>query len=116
MNASTVTPDDLKGVALDMAVALLVYEPYRVKLERGTVRVLHDPSDDGSTFAHWRVFSPSSRWSQGGPLIERNKIVIVTTETGELWDARKAGTDSDNYFRGTTPLVAAMRCVVGSKS
>lgn len=116
MTTATTNPNDLTGVALDMAVALLLYEPSRVRIERGAVRVFHEPRADGSTFSYWRVFSPTTKWSDGGPLLEEYRIIVVTTEDGTLWDARRAGADSDMWFRGNTPLVAGMRCLVGSSS
>lgn len=46
-------------------------------------------------------------WSQGGPIIEREKITLEWT--GENW---MAYIRHDEEFFGTTPLVAAMRCYV----
>jgi hypothetical protein len=58
---------------------------------------------------------PSTDWSQGGPIIEREKIRLDTTwnfEDGN-WSAR---IDSvGGWWQGDTPLVAAMRCYVVSK-
>lgn len=73
------------------------------------------------------IYKPRERWSQGGPLIEREKIIIIPPvswciERGETdWEARV-----DPYFEsmhskpehsclGDTPLIAAMRCFVSSK-
>jgi hypothetical protein len=58
--------------------------------------------------------SPSTDWSEGGPILERECIVLVTTESGQLWDAKRAGVEN-TYYRGPTPLIAAMRCYVASK-
>ena len=60
-------------------------------------------------------FFPSTNWSQGGPIIERERINIrdeVTQWASWMWDSTKAGDVS--YF-GPTPLIAAMRCFVASK-
>ena len=64
------------------------------------------------------AYSPSTNWSQGGPIIERELILTMCPSTGDFWDARKAGLSSaleKRYFRGPTPLIAAMRCYVASK-
>lgn len=56
------------------------------------------------------IFNPSTDWSQGGPIIEREMIDLqcLPTKQGEfIW--RTACAD------GTTPLIAAMRCYVASK-
>jgi hypothetical protein len=54
--------------------------------------------------------SPSTIWSQGGPIIEREKITLEWTGEdwiGYIWH-------DDEYF-APTPLIAAMRCYVASK-
>ena len=52
----------------------------------------------------------STDWSQGGPIIEREKLTIEWT--GEDW---MAYIRHDEEFFGSTPLMAAMRCYVASK-
>ena len=55
-------------------------------------------------------YKPSTNWAQGGPIIEREKI---TPEwTGEDW---MGYIRHDEELFGPTPLIAAMRCYVGSK-
>jgi len=56
-------------------------------------------------------YSPPTDWSQGGPIIEREKIQIKENGYGH-WFA-KIGKGS--WMRGLTPLIAAMRCYVASK-
>lgn len=54
---------------------------------------------------------PSTDWSQGGPIIERECIAIKAIATEPVhW---RAGF----YYqiKGPTPLIAAMRCYVASK-
>lgn len=59
-------------------------------------------------------FSPSSDWSQGGPIIEREKIAVVPC--GEYWNAAADDqTLKATPWEGTTPLIAAMRCYAASK-
>jgi hypothetical protein len=56
-------------------------------------------------------YTPSTDWSQGGPIIEREKIAID-------WDgAAWCASDNVNPIAcyGPTPLIAAMRCYVASK-
>lgn len=57
-------------------------------------------------------YSPSTDWSQGGPIIER-ECITLRCYTDALWDASIGRLDyvSD----GPTPLIAAMRCYVASK-
>ena len=61
--------------------------------------------------------SPSTNWSQGGPIIERERITIVPLL--ECWEAayENAATPDYNYvaYNGPTPLIAVMRCYVASK-
>ena len=83
-------------------------------------------------FGHDIRFTPSTNWSQGGPIIEREKIVlyIYTTSGGGSsyrgWSAnkheRQYDEESGEYIKGSdffmigdTPLIAAMRCYVASK-
>jgi hypothetical protein len=102
---------ELTGAALDWAVA---------KCEVGAefISEIDDP--------HFY----STDWEQAGPIIEREGIEIVRgnnlyfpkgNEQGNyyepLWIARLSLMDLEQgfKFRGTTPLIAAMRCYVASK-
>ncbi len=61
-------------------------------------------------------------WSQGGPIIERERIAL-DVEHGDLWRARfgRARITFDgrahhyHHHTGPTPLIAAMRCYIASK-
>ena len=60
-------------------------------------------------------FKPSTDWAQGGPIIERESITISDFDNG--W---RAGMviwlpDHDDWYKGPTPLIAAMRAYVASK-
>lgn len=57
----------------------------------------------------------STDWSQGGPIIEREKI--STKERGGTWMAVLRPQDGSwpIWGYGPTPLIAAMRCYVASK-
>lgn len=96
---------DLTGPALDWAVAkcecpaihldhfLAMHENYR--FDRGT-------------------FAYSTDWSQGGPIIERERIDIRFDRTGRStypWVA----SNLERMLGGPTPLIAAMCCFVSSR-
>lgn len=99
---------DLIGPALDWAVAKCEGWPERGfqsldGIQRNTVEAASHP------------FSPSTDWSQGGPIIEREKIGTWPSEKEgreDQWGARMLNT----YITyGPTLLVAAMRAYVSSK-
>jgi hypothetical protein len=69
----------------------------------------------GIIIKDWSAYGPSEIWSQGGPIIERERIGVWSSEAvdhaGE-WCARMI----DTYITySPTPLIAAMRCYVASK-
>lgn len=59
-------------------------------------------------------FRPSTDWSHGGPIIERERISIDfdTPESGPIW---LAFTEIGHEGDGNTPLAAAMRAFVHMK-
>lgn len=67
-------------------------------------------------------YKPTTYWSVGGPIIEREKIAL-DVEHGDPWRARfgRARITFDgrahhyHHQEGPTPLIAAMRCYVASK-
>lgn len=72
-----------------------------------------------SGFVRWH---PSTNWSQGGPIIEREEIYARPTGDAAKWEAMvwrdTKGTDTCGFKydqTGPTPLIAAMRCYVASK-
>jgi hypothetical protein len=94
--------NELTGAALDWAVA---------KCEGGTIRTEHGVflnQGDGYDY-----YTPSTNWSQGGPIIEREGIATRENGDSDDWYACKRW---DNHGKfGATPLIAAMRCYVASK-
>ena len=61
-------------------------------------------------------YSPSTRWPQCGPIIEREGIELGKTYDG--WAAKLDLDEGDAMIEtqyGPTPLIAAMRCYVASK-
>lgn len=98
-----INTQDLTGPALDWAVAI-VFNP-------------------GHEWGEWK---PSANWSQGGPIIEREQITLRHSENNNWiaeWWADNSGMAKkpaqrfchNRYKVGPTPLIAAMRCYVGSK-
>jgi len=60
------------------------------------------------------TFKPSTDWSQGGPIIEREKISVWAR--GNEWAAESFVPNQQGIeYVGPTPLIAAMRCYVASK-
>lgn len=97
---------ELTGAALDWAVAkcegLLVWVDSPVRLYNGS------------------EYKPSTDWSQGGPIIEREKIELRYYPDGAhpgggAWLAETQPDHNDQSEHGPTPLTAAMRCYVASK-
>lgn len=91
---------ELTGAALDWAVAKC--EGEEVSLVKGQLETLW--TENG-----WK---PSTNWSQGGPIIERERITVVAMPDGS-WQSQ--GKDLRPHFHNPTPLIAAMRCYVASK-
>jgi hypothetical protein len=92
--------DDLEDRKLDFWVARAQGH------DHGTARI----------FTHHN-FCPSTDWEQGGPIIEKAFITITPVWGGSFWDAAKVVdlATHKKWWRGRTPLIAAMRCFVGSK-
>lgn len=104
-----VSVDELEGSSLDWAVAkavgLSVTEDCgQFMVEEGTIylgRVGHE-------------YSPSTDWSQGGPLIERYGIESAPAGTNE-WQAMQAGNlKIHGVLFGPSLLIAACRAIVAS--
>ena len=58
------------------------------------------------------LYSPSMKWAQGGPIIEREGIGFTQFSDYPQWTAKHP---QAICFDGPTPLIAAMRCYVASK-
>ena len=62
-------------------------------------------------------YAPSTDWSQGGEIIEREIITLIHPRW-DGWTAHKYDDrieDESYTVDGPTPLIAAMRCYVASK-
>lgn len=111
------------GTVLDWMVAKCWYADRRVELTEGKtgVRVLRDPTYDGSAHSHWFVFFASTSPEQAYPIIEREEIGTkrrAPCMKGEEWEAMGSITAKGAGYRhaiGPTPLIAAMRCYVTAK-
>ena len=68
---------------------------------------------NGVAFTHGRTYSPSTDWSQGGPIIEREKISIRQWTNVPIVHAYMP--DGEWSSDGQSPLIAAMRCYVASR-
>lgn len=99
---------DLSGIALDWAVAKCEGISFEVILYCGSNTVW---SGEGTTYSPKRHYRPSSDWSQGGPIIERQGIWLGVHSNDECG----AWYPMHQTYYGTTYLEAAMRCYVASK-
>lgn len=105
---------DLEGPSLDWAVAKCEF-PHLIWGEtiglsshaRGLIVIpeFKEPK------CYW---SPSSSWTKGGPIIERERITVENFKGGGKWSAFKFDT-GDCEIAAETPLIAAMRCYVASE-
>ena len=79
---------------------------------------------NGSVFwGNFATVTPTTSWSQGGPIIESERITVQTDKhdtDGDIWSAYRrenlfAGDGTDCWSTGPTLLVAGLRCFVLSK-
>lgn len=95
---------ELTGAALDWAVAkcegLLAFG---WEDDMGLLKITFSTGET-------EYFIPTMKWEQGGPIIERENICLWTE--GYDWEAKQYGVWEE---WASTPLIAAMRCYVGSK-
>jgi hypothetical protein len=72
------------------------------------------------------IYSPSTDWSQGGPILERDGLGVtqhnnIPDRPDNRWICTKyqggmqVGIKKSMFAFGPTPLIAAMRCLVASK-
>lgn len=102
---------ELIGPALDWAVA---------KCEDADPKWAGFSIHKGQVWSNARIYSPSTNWVQGGPIIERERIELVCATSPRVWSAfithyaqnRPHWTTQGN---DPAPLIAAMRCYVAFK-
>lgn len=114
-----VKTNELEKAALDWVVANLENEPVRrdpmgfgIDSTEGGYWVWPEFQSKKEYMKIGRNYSPSTKWPQGGPIIEREKICPDYLLNGQ-WLAVSRLTEEQGY--GPTPLIAAMRCYVASK-
>lgn len=101
---------ELEGALLDAAVAKAEGWEWRIIESEKPFVWLIDGPDINPRFE----FRPSTDWSDGGPIIERERIKIE--HAIDYWDAAIMSKTSTFYHQtGSTPLIAAMRAYVASK-
>ena len=113
---------ELIGVQLDWAVAKCE-EEWNTK---GFVYFNFQSGEPRIVLAGGIIFYPSREWEHGGPIIEREGISIGQNfngpegsfATANGWYAYRfvhGGVINPPRYLGSTPLVAACRCLVASK-
>lgn len=66
-------------------------------------------------YADIRLYRPSSNWSQGGPIIEREKYDFYWNESETNVSCTGYTKGEEVRMKGPAYLIAAMRCYVASK-
>jgi hypothetical protein len=94
--------NELEGVALDWAVAKCEVWPLELWFDDAGHPIIREDLE----VTEW---NPSGDWSQGGPIIERERIDLYGSGG---WVAEYVVTGAIVFAEGPTPLVAAMRCYV----
>ena len=97
---------ELTGPALDWAVAKCEQYPMGIWYDEDGMPMIRDDE-----VPEWQ---PSTDWSQGGPIIGRERISVGTNDDDWCADITAGETGFVRGF-GPTPLIAAMRCYVASK-
>lgn len=108
---------ELSGVSLDWAVAQVVGVEVAMRYGR-ELAMVHDRGGIKLIESIRSVYSPSTNWSQGGPLIERFKLCLMQTYSYDGFAAVKewhCGDAISWHPRGETMLIAACRAIVAAK-
>ena len=116
MSTIEVATRNLSGPALDWAVAKCEDKNSALH-DDGITRCIVIVAPSGLYKGRWR---PSTDWSQGGPIIEREKFTLVFRDLGHAsyWFSEAKEPYQENRYisgEGPAPLIAAMRCYVTSK-
>lgn len=102
----TINTSEATGPALDWLVAKC---QGITKIDRIGCAWVRDPDEPHFS----RQFKPSTDWSQGGPIVEKEKMQLSHSD-GVGWGAY-SWTGSSFSGHGPAPLIAAMRCYVASR-
>jgi hypothetical protein len=109
---------ELTGAALDWVVARLESQASPTGMDPAQILLYRSTATNAFMYKRWAI-PYSTDWSQGGPIIDRERIATtpMTPTVGEdrtpYWFANYEG--QITYRDGPTPLIAAMRCYVASK-
>ena len=111
----------LVGAALDWTVAKCEgLKLYRNALLGGQIKEGWWVSGyymDPNNWIPLNLLNFSTDWSQGGPVIERERLCLEIDHAG-VWlsySKQNYGDEPEHMHAGSTPLIAAMRCYVVSK-
>jgi len=101
---------EMTGAALDWAVAKCE------GVNEEAFRLYYTPTEPSDLDTNgYPEFHYSTIWAQGGPIIERERISVISDfhEIEEGWLAESYQGNIQQF--GPTPLIAAMRCYVMSR-
>lgn len=101
---------ELSGAALDWAVLTLEQHEDAAWYIDHKGRLMEEHGE-----LSW-TYQPSTDWSRGGPIIEREKLDVCIHKPTHQWcSATQSLVNRFARGYGPTPLIAAMRCYVTSK-
>jgi hypothetical protein len=117
---------ELEGAKLDYWVARVMGYRFSAEVPEELCGLAAEGANAG---CHVKDWTPSIDWSQGGPIIETDKMIITPSGDGDWcagmdgWidpggDAGPRWQTPPNvplWMHGQTALIAAMRCKVASK-
>ena len=107
-------PKAIDIVGLNEPVVMCGFKQKMLHSNRERQKMLHSNRER----QEWIAYQPSSNWTQGGPIIERERIELKIPEAKEFgqWIALITDASGDYIHRsGPTPLIAAMRCFVENR-
>ena len=116
---------ELIGAVLDWAVAVVLEREYgegrvvKVCRVEATFPAWIERENSPGSAPYYHRFSPSTDWSQGGPLIDKMggfelKVWLESTPETKC-EAHIHSYEGNWIVFGPTPLIAAMRCLVAAK-
>jgi Protein of unknown function (DUF2591) len=111
----TINVSEATGPVLNWLVAKADDEKDILYVQRQYGRLVIQTAGDHETCDSECPYAPSTDWAQGGPLIERERISVISDyhEIEEGWLAE--GYDNGIQAFGATTLIAAMRVYVIGK-
>lgn len=108
-----------EGVVLDWLVAKALGIKVRPDRDTPTITILDVTAGEMRDLGGTWVWSPTTNWSQAGPIIEANAISLnFDNDPGYLWAAWTPAPlrdEAEAFGYGNAMLIAAMRCYVASE-